>query len=257
MRGAFYCFALAAALHPAGCANLSRHFAGIDGTFVLLNGQTGEYTRYNAERAARRFPPCSTFKIPNSAIALESGVAPDPDFTLPYDPALKLDNPDWGRDHSLRSAFKFSVVWYYQEMARRTGASRMARFVNRFGYGNQDTSGPVDKFWLGRPLRISADEQVQFLQQLYEGHLGLSARTTSLVKDIMLADQTPTARLSAKTGACRTEGEDVALWYVGYVERVGRVYYFALEMGDKDYQALFAQRVPKARAILAELGLFP
>ena len=31
----------------------------------------------------------------------------------------------------------------------------------------------------------------------------------------------------------------------------------ALELGDKEYDPLMAQRVPKARAILADLGVFP
>ena len=234
--------------------DLSRHFEGIQGTFVLLDGQTGKYTRYNAERAVRRFAPCSTFKIPNSAIALESGVAPDPDFTLAYDPSLKQEG-DWARDHSLRSAFKFSVVWYFQEMARRVGATEMSRFVHQFGYGNEDTSGGIDRFWLGSTLRISADEQVRFLERLYKGRLGLSARTTRLVKEIMLAEQTPAWHLSGKTGACRAEGEDVVLWYVGFVEKRDDVYYFALEMGDREYQPLFAQRINKARAILTDLGI--
>lgn len=254
---------LAGIVFAAEPPDLARHFAGIDGTFVLLDGRTGEVTRFNAKRAAARFPPCSTFKVPNSAIALETGVAPNVDFMLPYDAALKLKG-DWARDHSLRSAFKYSAAWYYQEMARRAGAVAMARYVHQFVYGNEDTSGGVDKFWLGNSLRISADEQVAFLKRLYEGNLGLSARTTGLVKQIMVAEETPSWRLSAKTGACRAEGEDVALWYVGFVEKkagtsnAGResdVYYFALEMGAHEYAPLWNQRISKARAILAELGV--
>src|SRR5687768_304065 len=68
--------------------DLSHHFAGLNGTFVLLNGTTSEYIRHNPARAAERFPPCSTFKIPHTAILLESGAAPDPTFVLKYDPAL-------------------------------------------------------------------------------------------------------------------------------------------------------------------------
>jgi beta-lactamase class D len=240
----------------------SRHFKGIDGTFVLLDGATGRMTRYNPRRAARRFPPCSTFKIPNTAIAIETGAAPDDTFVVRYDPALKLEGrgPDgsWGRDNTLRSAFRNSVVWYYQEMARRVGSQRMAAMVRQFGYGNQDTSGPVDRFWLGAPLRISADEQGRFLERLYRGRLGLSERTTALVKDFMIADRGPGWTLNAKTGACRAEGEPVSLWYVGWVEANDRrVSYFALEMGAPDYDPLMSQRVTRTRAILKDLGLLP
>ncbi len=237
-------------------ADLARHFAGIPGTFVLLNGGTGEVTRYGGVRASQRFPPCSTFKIPNSAIMLESGIAPTPEFTLRYDPALKLSGA-WAQDQSLRSAYRVSAAWYFQELARRLGPDRMARYVRQFDYGNADTSGGVDRFWLGNSLRISAEEQVHFLERLYEGRLGLSGRTTRLVKDIMLADQGSGWRLSAKTGACRADGEDVALWYVGFLEKGAEVYYFALEMGGREYEPLFSQRVTKAREILRDLGVLP
>ena len=127
--------------------------------------------------------------------------------------------------------------------------------MSQFGYGNADTSGGVDRFWLGNSLRISADEQVSFLKKLYEGKLGLSERTTRLVKEIMVVEETPGWRLSAKTGACRADGEDVALWYVGFIEKGSDVFYFALEMGAREYEPLWKQRVPKARAILTELGV--
>lgn len=240
-------------------ADIGRHFQGIDGTFVLKNGKTGEVLRYEERHAKQQFPPCSTFKIPNTAIALESGVATDAEFVLRYDPALKLEgrgpNGSWGKDHTLRSAFQNSVVWYYQEVARRVGAEKMARYVRQFHYGNEDTSGGVDRFWLGNSLKISAEEQVAFLERLYLGRIGLSERTSAIVKDIMAADRGQGWTLSAKTGACREDGKPVSLWYVGYIERDGNVHYFALHMSAPEYEPLTGQRVPKARAILASLGL--
>ncbi len=82
---------------PAAGQDLSKHFQGIDGTFVLLDGQTGAFTRWNAARADRRFAPCSTFKIPNTAILLETGAAADPEFVVKYDPALKASREAWRR----------------------------------------------------------------------------------------------------------------------------------------------------------------
>ncbi len=89
---------------PGFAQDLSTHFAGIDGTFVLLNGRTGEYVRRGPERATQRFAPCSTFKIPHTAMFLENGTAPDPEFLVKYDPVLKQQGV-WARDHSLRSAY--------------------------------------------------------------------------------------------------------------------------------------------------------
>ena len=256
MRTAFLLLTITGLAAGAKDIDLAHHFRGVRGTFVLLDAATAKWTRYNPERAAQQFTPCSTFKIPNSAIAIESGVAPDSDFTVAYDPKRDhAERPEWARDHNLRSAFQYSVVWYYQEMARRAGPDRMAKYVRQFHYGNEDTSGGVDHFWLGSTLRISADEQVDFLKRFYEQKLALSGRTTRIVKEIMVADRGQSSRLSAKTGACRVDANEVVLWYVGYVEKDGRVYYFALNMGDKDYDPLFSQRVTKARTILTELGI--
>ena len=246
---------------PAAAQDLSKHFQGLDGTFVVLDGQTGTFTRWNAARADQRFAPCSTFKIPNTAILLETKVATDADFVVTYDPALKASREVWRQDHTLRSAYKESVLWYYHALARKAGLPAVARLVTQFGYGNADTSGGVagDRpFWIDGTLRISANEQVAFLERLHDDRLGLSPRTSTVTKDIMIAEQRPEGTLRAKTGACRPTGDgQVTLWYVGYVEKPAGVWYFALELGDKDYDPLMAQRVPKARAILADLGIFP
>src|SRR5688572_28863274 len=119
--------------------DIARHFDGLDGTFVLLDGSTGEYIRHNRERAARRFAPCSTFKIPHTAILLETGAAPDPTFVLKYAPALKQPS-NWARDFDLSSAFRNSALWYYQSLARRVGMAAARSWVQRLEYGNRNTS---------------------------------------------------------------------------------------------------------------------
>ncbi len=243
---------------PGFAQDLSKHFDGITGTFVLLNAHTGAYVRHNPERAAQRFAPCSTFKIPHTAVLLETGIAPDPEFIVKYDPAYKQEGA-WAQDHTLRSAYRVSALWYFRVLGGRVGLSAEQRFLKQFAYGNQSASGGFDAaggpFWVDGTLRISADEQVEFLRRFYEKRLGLSDRATSLTKDIMLADSTPRWRLSAKTGACRPTGEEATMWYVGYVERDSNVYYFALQLGAKEFGAVFDQRVTKAKAILTELGI--
>jgi beta-lactamase class D len=242
---------------PAPQVDLARHFKGITGTFVLLNGRTREYVRYNAPRAAQRFPPCSTFKIPNTAILLESGAAGSPEHRLKYDPALNVSRPEWAKDHTLRSAYAASVLWYYQALSRTAGQAVEDRFVRQFRYGNQDTSGGMRvtgrPFWVDGTLRISANEQVDFLERLHQDRLGLSARTTTLTKAIMVAEATPSWTLRAKTGACDPKSEEVSLWYVGSVEKKDATFHFALQMGDTSYDRLFPLRVTKGREILRDL----
>src|SRR5687768_15107181 len=52
--------------------DLSPQFGGIAGTFVMLDARKGRLVVHNLERARTRFLPASTFKIPNSLIALET-----------------------------------------------------------------------------------------------------------------------------------------------------------------------------------------
>src|SRR6185436_16830723 len=80
---------MAGMLHAAGKGeevDLSKHFAGTqDGCFVLLDLKMGTALRYKPERCAKRFSPCSTFKIPNSLIGLETGVIKDLDHVFRWD----------------------------------------------------------------------------------------------------------------------------------------------------------------------------
>jgi len=138
--------------------------SGLRGAFVWRDAD-GSRTRVAFPAlAGTRLSPASTFKIANTLIALETGVAPDERFRLPWD-GVKRRLDSWNRDHDLRSALDASVVWYYQELARRIGAKRMREWLGRLGYGNEEMGDKVDEFWLAGPLAISALEQVDFTVQ--------------------------------------------------------------------------------------------
>jgi beta-lactamase class D len=243
----------------ADAADLAPYFDGLAGTFVLLDAQTGVTVRHDPARARARFLPASTYKIPNTLIALETGVASGPDFALPWDPEVAPREafwPEvWAQDHTLRTALPNSVVWFYQELARRIGAARMQAYVERFGYGNRDIEGGIDHFWLTGGLRISADEQVEFLRRFYFGELGVSARTTEITKALLVLDEGPSYRLSGKTGwAGYGSGEAQIGWFVGYLERGEAVYFFALNLDLTDEANAPARRAI-TEAILRDRGL--
>ncbi|HEV2765639.1 MAG TPA: penicillin-binding transpeptidase domain-containing protein [Pyrinomonadaceae bacterium] len=248
----------------ARALDLGQFFKGTEGCFVLYDQKRDRYTRYNEARCRERFSPKSTFKIPNSLIGLETGVLGGADFRIKWDRAqYPPDGWDtepfvhWKRDHDLRSAFKYSVVWYYRELAKRVGPERMKELVNKLEYGNRDTSGDVTRFWLNETLKISADEQLEFLKKFYAYGLPVSRRSTDIVKDIMVQESTPEYKLSAKTGGGpRAEGVVIG-WYVGYVETGGNVYFFAMNMDGPNYLAIRDRRIELTRRVLAHLGVLP
>ena len=138
----------------AQAQDLSGFFQGVKGAFVLYDMNTNRYVRYNVERCRERFSPKSTFKIPNSLIGLETGVIKDADFVIQwnkqkYPPQANWNEEPfvhWGKDQTLRSAIKYSVVWYYRELALSVGPRGMNKYVRAFNYGNKDVSGRVDDF---------------------------------------------------------------------------------------------------------------
>ena len=168
---------------PGHAQDLSKFFRNTAGAFVLYDLKNNRYLRHNPARCKQRLTPHSTFKIPNSLIGLETGVIADADFVIPWDrqkyPPETALSEEWNRDHNLRSAIKYSVVWYYRELAKRVGEARMKKMVQALRYGNQDISGGIDRFWLNSSLTISADEEVEFLKRFYCDQAKLAAPIAS------------------------------------------------------------------------------
>jgi beta-lactamase class D len=236
---------------------LEKYFQGSKGAFVLYDRNRNQYIRYNPERCAERFIPASTFKIMNSLIGLETGVIPDENYVIPWD-GTQYAIPSWNQNHTLKTAILNSVVWYYQELARRVGKERIQSYVDAAGYGNKDISGQIDTFWLEGGLRISADEQVEFLKRLYQDELPFSTRSVNIVKAILVLEKADSFQLSGKTGSVQrlTPHEG---WFVGYLETKGNVYVFATNFESTSSNGLANGETARkmSRSILQGLGLLP
>jgi beta-lactamase class D len=234
---------------------LEKYFDGQPGTFVLVDLKRDHILRYNPDRAAQRFLPASTFKILNSLISLETGVIPHENTVIKWD-GTSYDVPAWNQDHTMRTAIANSVVWYYQELARRVGKERMQTYVDAAGYGNHDISGNIDSFWLDGALRISADEQVEFLKRFYQNELPFAQRNLDIVKDILVLEKTPVSQLSGKTGT-QLRVKPTINWFVGYVEKGDEIYLFAtnLELPEGVTDTTRAKEITKR--ILRDMELIP
>ena len=62
---------------PSSQAKLDENFENFSGTIVVYDQKADTQTIFNEERAATRYSPFSTFKIPNSIILLETEVVSD------------------------------------------------------------------------------------------------------------------------------------------------------------------------------------
>jgi beta-lactamase class D len=209
---------------------------------------------HNPTRADQEFLPASTFKIPNSLIALETGAIADEREVLKWD-GQKRSVPEWNKDHDMRTAIAVSAVWFYQELVRRIGAKRMQEWIDRIGYGNRDVSGGIDQFWLTGGLRITARQQIEFIRRLYTDELPFSARTLRIVKDILVLEKTAEYVLRGKTGLAGAGRPGVG-WFVGWIERGDRAWIFASNVAMKP-ETDIALRKAVALEILAGLRLIP
>lgn len=196
----------------------------VEGSFALYDQNQNEYIFYNKDQFEKPFMPASTFKILNSLIGLETGVIEDENYVIEWDGVER--NPVWDQDHDLLLAYQNSAVWYYQELARRVGQERMAEWVDKANYGNEDIGGGVDQFWLEGNLRISPKQQIDFLRRLHDEDLPFSDRSMQITKKIMVETDTTNYTIRSKTGWGYQDDKEIG-WYVGYVETENNVFYFA------------------------------
>ncbi|MDZ4835243.1 MAG: class D beta-lactamase [Candidatus Melainabacteria bacterium] len=233
--------------------DLEPLFQGYDGAFVLLDLNTNKFVRYNKTRCAKRFAPCSTFKIFNALAGLDSKVISGPDDKKKWDGKKRMVD-SWNRDHTLETAMQESTIWYFQEVAKDVGEERMKKYIQAVGYGNQDISGGITKFWLGGSLAISADEQVAFLKRLYNNDLPFSKEAMETVKKILIVSDDGSSIMRGKTGTDMVDGKTVLGWFVGYVIEDGKPYIFATNISaDDKVNGRLARTI--TRSILHNLGL--
>ncbi|WP_171946416.1 class D beta-lactamase [Hyphomicrobium sp. CS1GBMeth3] len=231
------------------------HEASEKGVVAFASGEGRRAIVSDFDRAMVAFPPASTFKIPNTVIALETGVAQSLD-----DPVFKWDGEvrsiggkpveAWNRDQTLREAFRNSTVWVYQEVARKVGPERMARLVEAFDYGNRRV-GEIDRFWLTGPLAISALGEIDFLGRLHARKLPVSARAQALTREAMVLETTDSHVLSGKTGWAF---EHKIGWFVGWIEAQGRARPFALNL-DVAGPGSLAARTEILKKAARQIGL--
>jgi beta-lactamase class D len=208
---------------------------------VIYDEQAQHLWRSDAAACSTRLSPASTFKIPHALVALETGVVSTSTIER-WDGTRHPQQPSWDRDHTVLSAMTPSVLWFFQRIAPRIGASRMHDWLQRLHYGNADTSGDITLYWVNGTLRVSPEEQVAFLRGFYQHSLPIHGEHQLAIQEALnqqpgtqqnargvhtLAGHWPAhAQLNSKTGATTTPRESVS-WLVGALTVSGRRYVFA------------------------------
>jgi beta-lactamase class D len=235
---------------------LAKHFADEDTVGTFVGYKVDDYLVISSDRnrSGEAQLPASTFKIPNSLIALETGVVGDPDKDVFKWDGVVRSIEGWNRDHTLRTAIAASAVPVYQEIARRIGAERMQKYVDLFEYGTRDIGGGIDQFWLTGNLRIDPVQQVDFVDRLRRGVLPVSKRSQDLVRDILPVTKAGDAIIRAKSGLLGAEiGKPSLGWMVGWAEKGSEHTVFALNLDVREPRHV-ADRMKLTQQCLTDIG---
>jgi beta-lactamase class D len=233
---------------------LAKRFAdeGTAGTFVGYKVDDYLVIASDKDRSGEARLPASTFKIPNSLIALETGVVEDPDKDVFKWDGVVRSIEAWNKDHTMRSAIAVSAFPVYQEIARRIGPERMQKYLDLFDYGNRNIGGGIDQFWVSGDLRIDPVEQVDFVDRLRRGVLPISKRSQDLVCDIIPVTKVGDAVIHAKSGLTGADHGSLG-WMVGWAEKGSAQTVFALNMDCKEPRHV-AARMTLTQACLSDIG---
>lgn len=242
----YFLFSAQAIAEDKAIANFFNLY-GVDGAIVISSLHSGQIFIHNDARANRRFSPASTFKILNTLISLEEKAIEENDL-LKWD-GHHYDISDWNHDQTLESAFKVSCVWCFQELARRVGADKYRHYLSKIAYGKLSEPFNETTFWLDGTLEISAVEQVEFLKKVYQRSLPFKPSTYETLRQVMIVEQKPTFTIRAKTGWATRVNPQVG-WYVGYVETLSDVWFFATNIDTRDENDLAMRQKLTSEALL-------
>lgn len=236
-------------------ADWGRFFDDFDaeGSIVVVDGRTGSEARwvFDHERAEKRFSPASTFKVPHTLFALDSGALRDEFQVFPWD-GVERTYPPHNQDQTLRSAMRHSALWVYDILAEKIGEESARGYLEKISYGNADPSTETGSYWVEGKLAVSVLEQVSFLEKLYRNELPFKLEHQRLVKDVMIVQADRRWILRAKTGWEGRYG-----WWVGWVEWQSGPVFFALNIDTPNRMEDLYKREAIVRKILESIEALP
>lgn len=223
--------------NKAEIVDYSEDFNDNNGCAVFYEVSQDKYTYFNKNMCKKQYSPLSTFKIIAAATALESGIINTPNDKMQY----SGDNypfENWNNNLGLKDAFKESCVWYFRQLIDKIGNKNMQKYIDKLNYGNKDISqwngsglnkkSDLNGFWLGSSLKISPENQIEVLKNIFESGEYFSEKTISILKDIMLVKNNNNIKIYGKTGT----GMDNTAWFTGFSEQCGFRTYFAIYISN-------------------------
>lgn len=262
MRKALFIFlsSLCFPFNTWGQIDLKKPFTdrNVQGSITLLDYKNQKWIKSDSVDAETETVPASTFKIINLLIALETGVISSELDTIRWvgkiDTSIYGYRPSTYKDMTVKEAFEVSAGWVFVELSKKIGRERYLHYLTLCDYGNKHVSGEAD-FWNFGPLKISPQQQIEFLIKVHENKLPFSQKNIAILKRVMIHEMNNQYTLRAKTGWGWSSGTDAG-WWVGFVEKQESVFFFATRLTkpredkNRNFQAA---RIEITKEILKEM----
>ena len=218
---------------------------------VIADGTSGKILKQQGN-CAQRITAASTFKIALSLMGYDAGYLTDEHLpALPFREGYPDWVPSWRATTDPTRWISESVVWYSQRLTEWLGPQRLQHYVTVFGYGNEDLSGDPGKnngltrAWLSSSLKISALEELAFLEKIVRHQLPVSARAYEMTGRITRLPATSNGwEVHGKAGTgspIKPDGsEDDARsfgWFVGWATKGERTIVFVRSIQDTPQDA--------------------
>lgn len=201
--------------------------AGTTGTLVVHDYKTDKVIVVGKSRSEQPYSPSSTFKIPNTLIALRVGAISgmDEPIPAPSEPFLVRGKPflpdACNATATVALALQNSCIPAYQDIAGRIGVVQYNEFLMRMNYAPASvTAANLKEFWLTGAIALSARDQVAFLDRMIAGRVPIQPAHIEAMWAALAAGESPKGQMFAKTGYVFTSTPDVG-WYVGWIRKDG------------------------------------
>lgn len=227
--------------------------------FILINGVTGETVYEMGPHVNERVTPCSTFKIALSLMGFNDQILQDEKTPLwPFREGYDEFLESWKTSQNPQSWMKNSCVWYSKVLSGKLGLKKFNHYLSAFEYGNQDSSGGLTEAWLSSSLKISAKEQVEFIQKIVKATLPISKYSHEMTKVILFMERLPNDwKLFGKTGWSGStpmtfeNGEKMEIgWFIGWIEKDNEFFPFAYNIREDKIK--LANRIPRVKQLLLD-----
>lgn len=222
---------------------------------LIADAKTGTIIKQSGKSCDAQITPASSSKIFFAVAGFDSGFLKDKDTpSFPYKKEYDGWLETWKQDIEPTLWLKYSVVWYTRLIAQELGQEKLENYASQFHYGNADFSGDKGKnnalirSWISSSLKISPNEQKDFLSKLVTHTLPVSPSVSEQVMSIV--EKFPINKdwiVQGKTGMAYPRKKDQSFdeskaygWFVGWAKKNDDAYVFVNLIQDTKKEEPYA-----------------